>query len=40
MLGYRDLATFKTFILADLTGVVVHDCYALYDHEQVGELVY
>ena len=36
----RDLATFKAFILADLTGVVVHDRYALYDHSEVGDLVH
>ena len=40
LLGDRDLATFKAFILADLTGVVVHDRYALYDHRQVGDLVH
>jgi transposase len=40
MLGDRDLATFKAFILADLTGVVVHDRYSLYDHPQVGDLTH
>jgi len=40
LLGDRDLATFKAFILADLTGVVVHDRYALYDHPEVGDLVH
>ncbi len=40
LLGDRDLATFQAFILADLTGVVVHDRYALYDHPQVGDLTH
>ena len=40
MLGDRDLATFKAFILADLTGVVVHDRYFLYDHHEVGDLTH
>jgi len=40
LLGDRDLATFKAFILADLTGVVVHDRYFLYDHPQVGTLTH
>ena len=40
LLGDRDLATFKAFILADLTGVVVHDRYFLYDHHEVGDLTH
>ncbi|MCA1675748.1 MAG: transposase [Actinobacteria bacterium] len=40
LLGDRDLATFKAFILAELTGVVVHDRYALYDHPEVGDLTH
>ncbi len=40
MLGDRDLATFKAFILTDLTGVVVHDRYFLYDHHEVGDLTH
>ncbi|HEY2834503.1 MAG TPA: IS66 family transposase [Sporichthyaceae bacterium] len=40
MLGDRDLPTFKAFILADLTGVVVHDRYSLYDHPEVGNLTH
>lgn len=31
MLGDRSLATFKAFVLAELTGVVVHDRYVNYD---------
>ncbi|WUE10771.1 hypothetical protein OHA25_19175 [Nonomuraea sp. NBC_00507] len=31
MLGGRDLDTFKRVVLADLTGVVVHDRYQNYD---------
>ena len=40
MLGDRDLPTFKAFILAELTGVVVHDRYSLYDHPEVGNLTH
>lgn len=40
MLGDRDLPTFKAFILTDLTGVVVHDRYFLYDHPEVGDLIH
>ncbi|MEV0230193.1 transposase [Nonomuraea sp. NPDC050786] len=36
MLGGRDLATFKQFVLADLTGVVVHDRYQNYDAAEFG----
>jgi hypothetical protein len=31
MLGDRSLATFKAFVLAELTGVIVHDRYVNYD---------
>lgn len=37
MLGDRSLATFKAFVLAELTGVVVHDRYQNYDSVEVGE---
>ena len=37
MLGDRTLATFKAFVLAELTGVVVHDRYQNYDSAEVGE---
>ena len=37
MLGGRDLATFKRFVLADLTGVVVHDRYQNYDRRRPRE---
>ena len=37
MLGDRSLATFKAFVLAELTGVVVHDRYQNYDSAEVGE---
>jgi hypothetical protein len=41
LLGDRDLETFKTFVLKDLTNsVVVHDRYHLYDSAQIGELVH
>lgn len=40
LLGDRDLPTFKAFSLADLTGVVVHDRYSLYDHPGVGNLTH
>ncbi|MEV6157788.1 transposase [Nonomuraea sp. NPDC052129] len=37
MLGGRDLDTFKRFVLADLSGVVVHDRYQNYDAAELGE---
>jgi transposase len=37
MLGSRNLATFKAFVLAELTGVVVHDRYANYDSAQLTD---
>ena len=41
LLGDRDLATFKAFVLADLAeSVVVHDRYHLYDSAQLGELTH
>jgi transposase len=41
LLGDRDLATFKAFVLKDLTGsVVVHDRYHLYDSAEIGELTH
>ncbi|GAA1002225.1 hypothetical protein GCM10009555_107810 [Acrocarpospora macrocephala] len=36
MLGGRDLATFKRFVLAEVTGVVVHDRYQNYDAADLG----
>ncbi|MEU8178066.1 transposase [Microbispora hainanensis] len=36
MLGGRDMDTFKRFVLADLTGVVVHDRYQNYDAADLG----
>jgi hypothetical protein len=41
LLGDRDLATFKAFVLGDLTdSVVVHDRYQLYDSAELGELTH
>jgi transposase len=41
LLGDRDLATFKAFVLADLAGsVVVHDRYQNYDCAELGELIH
>ncbi|WP_405084024.1 IS66 family transposase [Microbispora sp. NBC_01389] len=37
MLGDRDMATFKKFVVAELTGVVVHDRYQNYDSAELGE---
>jgi hypothetical protein len=37
MLGGRDMDTFRRFVLADLTGVVVHDRYQNYDAAVLGE---
>ncbi len=36
LLGDRTLATFKAFVLSELTGVVVHDRYQNYDSAEVG----
>jgi hypothetical protein len=36
-LGDRTMRTFKEFIIADLTGVIVHDRYQNYDSVQLGE---
>ncbi|WP_344194148.1 IS66 family transposase, partial [Acrocarpospora corrugata] len=36
LLGERTLDTFKRFIIADLTGVVVHDRYQNYDSAELG----
>jgi hypothetical protein len=38
MLGDRTLATFEKFILADLTGIIVHDRYQNYDNEAFAHL--
>jgi transposase len=40
MLGDRTTASFKTFVLPDLAGVVVHDRYQVYDHPQLGTLTH
>jgi transposase len=40
-LGDRDLATFKAFVVKDLTGsVIVHDRYQNYDSGELGTLVH
>ncbi|TMR88382.1 IS66 family transposase [Nonomuraea basaltis] len=36
MLGDRTMATFKKFIIADLSGVLVHDRYQNYDSAELG----
>jgi transposase len=36
LLGDRDLDTFTTFVVAELTGVVVHDRYQNYDSAKLG----
>jgi len=38
MLGDRSLDTFKAFLLPDLTGVVVHDRYTVYDNPELNKL--
>jgi hypothetical protein len=40
LLGDRDLATFKAFVLPDLTGVIVHDRYQNYDSDIFSHLVH
>lgn len=41
LLGDRDLDTFKTFVLSELSGsVVVHDRYQVYDSPELGELTH
>lgn len=35
LLGDRDLATFKAFLLPELTGVAVHDRYTAYDSAEI-----
>jgi transposase len=37
LLGDRTMDTFKKFIIADLTGVMVHDRYQNYDSAELGE---
>lgn len=37
LLGDRDLETFKKFVVADLTGVVVHDRYQNYDSARLWD---
>lgn len=36
LLGGRDLDTFKNSVIAELTGVVVHDRYVNYDNTELG----
>lgn len=41
LVGDRDMATFKAFVIADLTGsVIVHDRYQNYDSAELGELIH
>lgn len=41
LLGDRDMATFKAFVLKDLTdSVIVHDRYHLYDNAEIGKLTH
>ncbi len=41
LVGDRDLATLKTFVVAELTGsVIVHDRYQNYDSAQLGTLTH
>ncbi len=40
MLGRRDLASFRLFLLARVVGVVVHDRYSLYDHPEFAGIVH
>jgi transposase len=40
MLGDRSLATFRAFILPDLTGVIVHDRYCNYDNVDFAHLAH
>ena len=40
MPGDRTTASFKTFVLPGLAGVVVHDRYQVYDHPQPGTLTH
>jgi hypothetical protein len=41
LLGDRDLATFKAFVIQDLVGsVIVHDRYQNYDSAELGELTH
>jgi hypothetical protein len=35
MLGDRSMDTFKAFLLPELTGVIVHDRYSVYDSDQI-----
>jgi transposase len=35
MLGDRSMDTFKAFLLPELTGVIVHDRYTVYDSDQI-----
>jgi transposase len=37
LLGCRGMQTFKRFVIADLTGVIVHDRYQNYDSPELGE---
>jgi hypothetical protein len=40
LLGDRSLATFEKFILADLTGIIVHDRYQNYDADTFAHLAH
>ena len=37
MLGDRSMDTFKAFLLPELTGVIVHDRYTVYDSKQITQ---
>ena len=39
-LADRNTASFAAFVLPDLTGVVVHDRYHVYDHTRLGTLTH
>jgi transposase len=38
LLGDRSLATFKAFLLPELSGVIVHDRYTVYDNPELDKL--
>jgi transposase len=40
MLGDRTIASFAEFVLPDLTGIVIHDRYHVYDHARLGPLTH
>ncbi len=38
MLGDRSMDTFKAFLLPELTGVIVHDRYTVYDSDKITQV--